>query len=456
MSAHWPVTHGKPLGKASLRRVGLSTLLNATARCHPERLMLIDPLNKPDWSGRPAINWTYAAVAEIVDRLARGIRSWRLPPESRIGLHLPGTSESVLAHFAIEAAGHVPCALPIVWDEDALVTGVHRAGLAAVLTQTRLGAGRPAERIGCVAARCFNLRYLAAFGPDVPAGMVNLDRVIVEGREPGATAAPSFAPRGPGGLISFAGGDPDRPIIRSTAAVVGAVAAHLMALRAGPGERILSLLGPHDLRGFATGLGAALVAGASLETLPVFDGAALKEALRRDLPTHLVVPAFLERSLAGHALPGTLRSVSYVHRAPARFAAPVRDPAARIAIIDAVAFDETALVSGVRGSGNDVGRVLGRPERLTLPDTLMAIRHEPDGRLAFRGQACAAEPLARPAAGVVGPHAAIPVPGTDPFDPPALSTAWSPTPYAPLIYDGIATAVSVAEQAAPGHPAPCA
>ena len=42
--------------------------------------------------------------------------------------------------------------------------------------------------------------------------------------------------------------------------VVAAAAAHLVAMRVAPGERILSLIGPHDLRGLATGLAAALVA----------------------------------------------------------------------------------------------------------------------------------------------------------------------------------------------------
>ena len=391
----------------------------------PPRAPRADRPDKPAWSGRPAITWTYAAAAEIVGRLAKGLRGWRLSPGSRIGLCLPGGAESALAFLAVETAGHIACPLPVSWDEERLVAAAQSAGLCAILTQSRLGSVALAERLCSVAARYFGLRYLAAFGPDVPDGVINLDRMVLDGRD---APPPAAAMPGPGGLVSFAGGDPDRPMHRTGSALVAAAAAHLVALRAGPDERILSLLPPHDLRGLVTGLAAALVSGASLETLPLFDGAGFKAALDRPVPTHLVAPAFLEKNLAGRDLPASLRTVSLVHRAPAGFPGRSRtraDEALRVAtIVDAVAFDETAILSGRRGGGGDVALVLGRPERLMLPGTLMGLRREADGRLAFRGQACATMPLQR----------GIPEP--------APADEWRPTPYAARLYAGIATAVA--------------
>ena len=411
-----------------LRRVSLGSLLSATARRHPERIAVVDPADKPDWSDRPAITWTYAAAAEIVERLARGLRSWRLPPGSRIGLCLPGSAESALAILAVEAAGHVACLLPVSWDEERLLAAAQNVALSAVLTQARLGSARPAERLCAVAARYFGLRYLAAFGPDVPDGVINLDRFVLDG--------PAGEPAGPvpaaAGLVSFVGGDPERPVYRSGEAVVAAAAAHLVAMRVAPTERILSLIGPHDLRGLATGLAAALVAGATLETMPLFDGAAFAAALRRPGPTHLVAPAFLEKNLAGRDLPAELRSIALVHRAPARF--PGRSRAAggpqglrADLVIDTIAFGETALLSGRRGTTSDLSLVLGKLERLTLPAALMSLRRGPDGRLAFRGQACAVTALQR------GNQQAVP------------GTAWQETPYAPVLFAGFATAIEEVE-----------
>ena len=443
MSAHRAITQDPGTGEAAasaspsapLRRLGLGTLLAATARHHPDRIAVIDPADKPAWSDRPAITWTYAAAAEIVERLARGLRGWRLPPGSRIGLCLPGSAESVLAILAVEAAGHVAVMLPVSWDEERLLAAAQTVGLSAVLTQARLGAAAPAERLCAVAMRYFGLRYLAAFGPDVPDGVINLDRFVLDGP---AGPAPDHPPA-PAGLVTFAGGDPERPVFRGTEALVAVAAAHLVGARVAPGERILSLIGPHDLRGLATGLAAAIVAGATLEVLPLFDGAAFAAALRRSGPTHLVAPAFLERNLAGRDLPPDLRSAVFVHRVPARLPARSRAPGGPQAlrldtVIDALVFDETALVSGRRGAPGDVARVLGRPERLALPAGLMEIRHGAEGRIAFRGQACAAAALQRGT-----PRSANP-------------EAWRETPYAATLFAGLATAIDVAALRAESDP----
>lgn len=421
MSAHWPVKRGDALTETPLRRVGLGTLLHATAARHPDRIALVDPADKAVWTGRPAITLTYAAAAEIVTRLAHGLRGWRLPPGSRIGLCLPGNAESALALLAVEASGHVACALPVAWDEDLLAAAVQGAGIAAVITQSRLGSVMLAERFCAVAARNFGLRYLAAFGPDVPDGVINLDPLLLAGCAlPEAQTAAET-----GGLVTFAGLDPGRPFHRSFDGLIAAAAVHLLAVRAGPDERILSLLGPHDLRGLATGLAAALIAGASLETLPLFDGAGFATALARPVPTHLVAPAFLESNLHGRAIPASLRSLSVVHRAPARLFPKQdwRQGTNEVAVVDTLVLDEVALLSGRRGHDTDPRHLLAQPDNVAMPGNLLALRREADGRLAVRGKAAAMQPLQRG-------NSASPSPDS-----------WHATPYGAVVSKGIVTAV---------------
>lgn len=376
--------------ESPLRRTGLCALLAATARRHPERIALIDGADKAAWSGRPAMTLTYATAAEIVARLTRGLRIWKLSPGSRIGLFLPATIEGLLAHLAVEAAGHVPCLLPVTWDEERLAAGIQAAGLSAVLSQARVGSTRPAEMLCRVASGYFGLRYLAAFGPDVPDGVLNLDELVLD-----RGGGPVVADTG-GGLVTFAGSDPTRPILRPGDGLLAAVAAHLVAARVGPAERILSLSCGHDLRGLVTGLGAALVAGASLETLPVFRSADLAASLSQSGPTHLVVPAFLEEGLAAALRPGhgfaALRSLAFLHRAPAPLSGRLlrpglgQGPQAAPMILDVLALDEDAVITCPRG-GDDLALTLADPSRLALPDPLLALRREPDGRFAVRGQA---------------------------------------------------------------------
>ncbi|MDP4023688.1 AMP-binding protein [Methylobacterium sp. NEAU 140] len=301
------------------RPAGLCAALLAGAEAHPQRVVLRDAGDRAAWCGRPAITWTYAAAAEIVGRLARGFGAWRLPPGSRIGLWFSGGAEAALAHCAVEAAGHLPCPMPAAWDAAALSAAVEAADLAAVLTEGRRGARRPAEELTVAALRHFGLRYLAAFGPGVPDGVISLDALALErgGAEPAASR----------GLVTFAGGAPDRPVHRAAEALAEAVAAHLDPVPLAGGERLLTLLPPHDLRGLVTGLGAALAAGATLESLIPFDAAALRAALARPVPTRLVVPAPFEAALDGLVLPWTVRALDLVHRAPAaRAAAPPAGP----------------------------------------------------------------------------------------------------------------------------------
>ncbi|WP_244472488.1 class I adenylate-forming enzyme family protein [Methylobacterium sp. Leaf108] len=399
-------------------RLGLCALLAETAHVHPHRVAFVDPADKRAWSGRAPITWTYAAATEIVSRLANGLRTWRLPKGSRIGLSLAGGAESALAYLAIEAAGHCPCLLPPGWSEDDLVAGVQAAGIAAVLCQARAGNAAPAETMRRVALRYFGLRYLAAFGPDVPDGVISLDGMALDG-----TGGP-FAAQAAGGLVSFAGGDPARPVHRSGNALLAAIALHRTRIGIAPGERILSLLPFSDLRAVVTGLGTALTGGAGLETLPVFSALPFAETLARPLPTHLVAPAGLERNLAASRLPDTLRSCSLVHRAPSAF--PARALAADGAhpVIDVVAFDEVALLSGTRGR-DDVLRTLADPERSPLPDALIAIRAEEDGRLAFRGEACRTALLQR---------------GNSPEK---TAEAWSETRFRATVRAGRATALTL-------------
>ncbi|WP_244496746.1 AMP-binding protein, partial [Methylobacterium indicum] len=107
--------------------MGLGALLAAVADRHPARIAFVDQASKPDWCGRPAIAWTYAAAREIVARLAEGLQQLRLPPRSPVGLCMAGMAEAHLAFLAIEQAGHVPCLLPVTWDEDRLLQAVEAA-----------------------------------------------------------------------------------------------------------------------------------------------------------------------------------------------------------------------------------------------------------------------------------------------------------------------------------------
>jgi mycobactin salicyl-AMP ligase len=369
---------------------GLCAFLDATAAREPGRIAFTEQADRAAWSGRPPITWTYGVAREIVGRLAEGLRRLGLPPRSPVGLCMAGGAEHALALMAIEEAGHLPCLIPVGWDEDRLGLAIDAAKIAMVITQGRLGEARPAEALCRVAARTFGLRFVAAFGPQVPDGVIGLDEIVLE--------VPARGPVGfaePAGIVTF-GGDPTRPVYRSADALVAATAGHLVAARIESGERVLSLVAPVDLKGLVTGLAAALLAGASLEAHGLFSGSALSAALAREEPTHLVVPGWMEPALTGAAAP-TLRSITFVHRAP--LILPERGEADG-AVLDALSLDEDALVTRRRAGGDDLGAALAGTGAGT--GGLLRLRRGPDGVLSYRGPATAAEPFSRGATSTPG------------------------------------------------------
>lgn len=405
---------------ASARSGGLSASLFAAARAGPQRTALRDSGDRAAWCGRPPITWTYAAAAEIVGRLARGIGAWRLPAGSRVGLWFSGGAESALAHLAVEAAGHLPCPMPALWDAGQLSAGIASAGLVAVLTEGRRGARRPAEDLAQAAMGHFGLRYLAAFGPGVPDGVISLDAMALERGivEPVASR----------GLVTFAAADPTRPVYRSAAALAAAIDVHLDVLPVTADERILTLLPAHDLRGLVTGLGAALAAGASLETVIPFDEAGFRAGLMRPVPTRLVVPSLIEAALAALPLPWTVRALHVVHRAPTHLIpGPVAESAGPRRL-DSLVLDEDVVLT--RPGGRDLAATLDHPERARLPRALLDLAFLDRGPvyrgLVYRGLACAAAPLPRGG-----------VPDLDPQD-------WRNSGYRPVSAGGTVTGVETA------------
>ncbi|WP_246690077.1 AMP-binding protein [Methylobacterium sp. WL7] len=400
---------------ASARSGGLSASLFAAARSGPQRTALRDSGDRAAWCGRPPITWTYAAAAEIVGRLARGIGAWRLPAGSRVGLWFSGGAESALAHLAVEAAGHLPCPMPALWDAGQLSAGIASAGLVAVLTEGRRGARRPAEDLAQAAMGHFGLRYLAAFGPGVPDGVISLDAMALE-----RGVAEPVASRG---LVTFVAGDPGRPVYRSAAAFAAAIDAHLDVLPVTADERILTLLPAHDLRGLVTGLGAALAAGASLETVIPFDEAGFRAGLMRPVPTRLVVPSLIEAALAALPLPWTVRALHVVHRAPAHLIPDTVAESAGPRRLDSLVFGEDVVLT--RPGGRDLAATLADPERAPLPRALLDLALLDRG-LAYRGLACAAAPLPRGG-----------IPDQDP-------QAWRRSGYGPVWAGGTVTGVETA------------
>ncbi len=269
-----------PAESPGRHRAGLSGLLAAAAALHGERLAFRDQANRERWSGRPPLEWTFAVAQKMVDRLAAAFVGLGLPPGSPIGVCLPNGSEAWLTSLALDRAGLMPCLLPAGWSAVELSHAVETANLQAVVTQGVLAEDRPAETLCRVAAQHFGLRFILAFGPQVPDGVIDLDRVMLTD-DPDATVTPNG--RGSAGRVTFSlRENPPEPVFRPADSIAASTENFLRGAAFEAGDRIITLITPDTHAGLTTGIAAALAAGATLEAHGLFDGAALRDSVLDD------------------------------------------------------------------------------------------------------------------------------------------------------------------------------
>lgn len=372
-------------GDAGWSSTHLSGFLAATADRHPRRMAFKDQPGRDAWSGRPKIEWTYPVAYDIVQRLVVFFSRLGLAPNSPVGICLPNGSEACLTILAVEQAGLVPCLLSLSWSEEDLAAALEAAHVQVVITQGAVDRERPAETFCRLAARYFGLRFVCSFGPLVPDGVVDLDRVLLGSDSIEPPGMGSLGSDAASGIITFVRqGGALRPVYRPCQSVIAAAVAFLVTAKFRPGERIVSLMPPDDHRGMTTGLIASLLSGATLECHGLFRARAFADTLADDTPTHLVVPGWMEDTLGKAGLPRSVTSVVLVHEAPVRFKAK---RGLRRHVVDVLAFGELALLTRARDAGGQFALSLDEDasQGNVTARNLLRIRRSEDGSICFGG-----------------------------------------------------------------------
>lgn len=368
----------------------LGSVLEAACRAEPAGILFRDQPGRVVWSGRQSRDHSRTEASATVRRLAEVLAGLGLPPGARVAVCLPGGTEACLTILAIESAGLLPCILPLDTMPAELEAVVEAVDIRAAVTQARFGDLRPAETWCAIAANYFRLRFLLAFGPDVPDGVLDLDPLLVA--EPGRPMPPR--PDGPGGetgLVTF-GREHDRfrPVYRTCRSLVASAATLFGAVKIRSGERILSLLAGDDLKGLCTGLVAALMSGAVLETHELFDGHLFVEAMDEAVATHIVCPGWAEANLAGTA--DGAASTILVHDVPLRLGG---GGGLSCCVVDVIAFDETALLAIRRTPGGAFTLTVDHLSGCNVPGELLQVALDDAGGIKFRGLAAATGSPAR-------------------------------------------------------------
>lgn len=372
-------------------RVTLDAFFRRNLARAPDRLALVDTADKPGWCGAEPLALTYRQADASIAAIAGRFQELGLKPGSLVGIQMPNSAEAVLAILACQRAGLVPALLPLLWRSREVTGALEPLTPRALITVARAGDDSPADQLRYAAAALFSVRFVFAFGPEPPDGVMSLDdclkpsthrdvRPLASGNDPGADLA----------LVTFRGTPVGTsPVPRAHNHCVTASLATVLEGRIEAGETILTTMAPSSIAAVATGLGPWLLTGGTLVLHQAFDPAAVGAAMAEQRPTRLVVPMpILADVLAAFGeTVSRLRTVIAVAQDSRRLAERRRLPLP-VAVVDMVSLDEWGLAALSRRNGEPRPLPLGpvrQPSAASSGHALIETSMTPTGRLAVRG-----------------------------------------------------------------------
>ncbi|MDJ1156876.1 AMP-binding protein [Chelatococcus sp. SYSU_G07232] len=378
----------------------LARLLAGAARREPTRIAFRAAVREARVSRALDASLPLAAADAAVRRLSAFFAGLPVQRQAAVGFLLPNGPEACIGILAALDAGLRPCLLPLAWPVETIAQAVEAAGVEVLVTAGRIDRLAPAEDMCRLAAGFYGLRFIAAFGADVPDGVAALDAILADDAPPPAITVEQPFPSP--GIVTFASaGERPLPVLRSEGALVAATLPFVLATGLTTGQRIVQLLAPDDLAGLATGLAAALIGGATLVSHGLFDAARFLDDLGASQPTVLVAPGWMAQSIDASGLlrrDGTL-VCALVHQASGGFSAG--SGIAGGAVVDVLALDEAAMLVARRDANGGCALALGAvtaPNGGTRP--LLEVRTGAAGGLEARGPAVASPVALSPSAAV--------------------------------------------------------
>jgi hypothetical protein len=356
-----PSSHGPSLT--------LDGIFRRHARRRPEALALVDPANRIAFTGGNQRRLSYAEADRIVGAIAARLHDMDLPMDTVVGIQLPNIVENFLATLAVMRAGMIVAAMPLLWRRADAGAALARVGAKAVITCDRVGALDHAALAMNVAADVFSIRYVCAFGENLPDGVVSFSDMLAT---EGAGSAPSDhdAARSNAAhiaAITFDVGDGGIvPVARTHAELLAAGLAVLLEAGVAQDATIQSTIHPSSFAGLSLTLMPWLLCGGTLVLRQAFDAPTLTEQMGADTSDVLVLPGTIACRLAaagffGEAAPST---VIAAWRAPERLASGAIWRARNVACIDVAIFSEVGLVPARRHQDGRPGAIPLGPLRV--------------------------------------------------------------------------------------------
>jgi hypothetical protein len=357
-------------------RVTIDELFRGHVERHPQALALVDPANRKSFTDGEPRRLSYSEADRIVAAIAERLRRMALPSDATVGIQLPNIVENILVMLGVLRAGMIPAQLPLLWRRAEAVTALGRVGAKALITCGHVGAFNHSHFALHLAAEVFFIRYVCAFGQNLPDGVVPFDDLLTadDGEQappfererqgnPSAHVAAVTFDVGEGGLL---------PVARNHSELLVGGLAVLLESRMAQDSNILSALAPASFAGISLTLVPWLLSGGTLVLHHPFDPDVFARQRQDYRCSTLIVPASVAFHLAdaGAFAGQDPASVIAMWRAPERLAASPAWSEPNTVLVDVPVLGEAALIPARRDSG-------GRPSALPF-GPMTAPRHGAD------------------------------------------------------------------------------
>jgi acyl-CoA synthetase (AMP-forming)/AMP-acid ligase II len=330
-------------------RATLDDLFRRAGVRHPDALALADPPNRAATVGGAPRALTFAQADRAITAMAATLRGLGLQTDTPIALQFANTVESVIALLGVLRAGMIAVPMPVLWRQQDIVDALGRIGAKAIVTQTRIGAAAHAEIAMQAAVELFPIRYVCAFGPDVPDGVVPLDDIFT--RAPSDFTTPGGRPGNPAAHVAAVTFEPGAgghiAVARSHMELIAGGLGVFLESGLAADAPILSTVPSSSFAGLSAALVPWLLAGGALHLHHGFEPESFAAQSAAIAGGARVLPAAALPALAQAGLLDGAETVLALWRAPERLAAATPWTQAP-ALIDLAAFGEFGLLAARR------------------------------------------------------------------------------------------------------------
>ena len=338
-------------------RATLDDVFRRAALRRPDAVALADPPDRETFTDDAPRRLTYAEADRMISAIAGRLRRLGLQTDSIVGIQLPNTVESVLALLGVLRAGMIAAPLPLLWRRSETVHALGRLGAKILITCGHVGSLDHADLAMKAAADIFPIRYVCAFGRNLPDGVVPFDDLYTVDKLDPLPPLERERRGNPAAHLAVITWDATTeglvPVARNHMEIIAGGLAAFLESRFEQDAIFLSGLACSSFAGLALTLVPWLLTGGTLALHQPFDLDVFAAQLKEQRCNSLVLPGPVVSRLADagyFAGANDLTTVMALWRAPERMIGSAAWRMKNCAFIDIVTFGEIGLIATRRGA----------------------------------------------------------------------------------------------------------